>query len=183
MQWLIVGLGNPGQRYDTTRHNAGFVAVDALAKQYRMEWKEQTKFDGMVAGNKTIMLLKPETFMNASGTSVRKTLGFFKLASEHLIVIHDDLDMSLGQAKVAWARGPHVHNGLLSVEQQLVTKEFWRVRIGVDNRTAEERRIITGERYVLKPLLQDEKRIMEQGVNRATEIAIDIMKGRYAVNR
>jgi peptidyl-tRNA hydrolase, PTH1 family len=183
MQWLIVGLGNPGQRYDSTRHNAGFITADRLAQLYALDWKEQTKFDGRVASNKTVMLLKPETFMNASGTSVRKVFDFFKLAYEQLVIIHDDLDIPLGQVKVAWGRGPHIHNGLLSIEQQLGTKEFWRVRIGVDNRTAEERRAITGERYVLKALLPAEKKMMEQGVSRAVEIVADIMKGRYAVNR
>lgn len=182
MQWLIVGLGNPGTRYNLTRHNAGFLTVELLAERKGWAWSEQTKFEGKTAGDKALLLLKPETFMNASGVSLRKTVDYLKIPLEKLIVVHDDLDLPLGQAKVAWAKGPHVHNGLLSIEHYLGTKQFWRVRLGVDSRTAEERRVISGERYVLRGLSYEEKKLMNQGVERAIEITEDIMKGRYATH-
>lgn len=183
MNWLVAGLGNPGQRYDNTRHNAGFAVVDFLAGKEGFSWKEQEKFQGMVAGDRELKLLKPETYMNASGESVKKMTDYYKIPLGNIVVIHDDLDLVLGQAKVAWARGPHIHNGILSVEQYLGTKEFWRVRVGVDNRDSEERRIISGERYVLKPLLYEEKKVLDKGIIQAAEIVGDILGGRYAVNR
>jgi PTH1 family peptidyl-tRNA hydrolase len=179
MRWLIVGLGNPGQRYDNTRHNAGFLAVEMMVGGREWEWKVKSGFEGMTAGEKELMFLKPDTFMNNSGQSVRKVMDFFKILPERLIVIHDDLDLPLSQTKVAWARGPHIHNGILSIEHHLGSKLFWRVRVGVDSRTAEERRMMTGERYVLKPLLYEEKKLLDKGAGKAVEIAEDIMRGRY----
>jgi PTH1 family peptidyl-tRNA hydrolase len=180
MQWLIVGLGNPGQRYDNTRHNAGFLAVDAIARMRGWNWEYKSSLEAMIAGQREVALLKPDTFMNNSGRSLRKSVDYYKILLEKLIVIHDDLDLPLSQTKVSWARGPHIHNGILSVEQNLKSKLFWRVRVGVDSRTAEERRVLRGERYVLKPLSYEERKLLDKGVVRATEIVEDIMRGRYA---
>lgn len=182
MCWLVVGLGNPGERYNNTRHNAGFLAVEAMASERGLRWKAVKKLDGWMAETGELKLLKPGTFMNASGHSVNRAMHYLRLVPRQLIVIHDDLDLSLGNAKVSWAKGPHIHNGLLSVEAELGTHEFWRVRIGVDNRSPEERRAIPGEKYVLKPLLIVEQRVMEEGVAKAVAIVDRIMRGEYAAS-
>lgn len=182
MKWLIIGLGNPGERYNNTRHNAGFLVVDEWTRKHKVEWNEAKKLDGQLAETAGWKALKPETFMNASGESVQKAVHYFKIPADHVIVVHDDLDLPLGSAKVGWAKGPHIHNGILSVETTLGTKEFWRVRMGVDNRAAEERRMIRGEQYVLKPLEYAERKVLEVGIEKGLLIIKRIMEGEYAIS-
>lgn len=182
MDWLIVGLGNPGVRYENTRHNAGFMVAEKLAEISKYNWTEQKRFEAFVAGDGHKLIVKPETYMNNSGVCVAKVANYYRIKSDRIIIVHDDLDLGLGSAKVSWAKGPHIHNGLVSVEESLGTKDFWRVRLGVDNRTTEERRVLTGERFVLKSLDYEEKKMLIKGVERGVEIVEDIMKGRYGVN-
>ena len=134
--YLIVGLGNPGDKYANTRHNAGFMFVDFLEKALsEVKTDEKIKF------------LKPQTFMNASGTEVKKTLDYYKIDATHLLVAHDDLDIPLGKFKIDEDTGPLLHNGISSIETALGTNEFYRVRLGVDHRLEQK---IPGERYVLE---------------------------------
>jgi PTH1 family peptidyl-tRNA hydrolase len=114
---LIVGLGNPGREYENTRHNVGAIFIDYLKK------KE------IPSG---IILAKTDVFMNDSGTSVRKMVDYYKLGLDFLCVVHDDLDIPLGSYKIQKGKGPKLHNGILSVENELGSEDFWRVRIGVD---------------------------------------------------
>lgn len=179
-RWLVVGLGNPGDRYQKTRHNAGFLVVDEIAKSADLKWQERGRLEGQIVESKNYILLKPQTFMNASGVSIQKAIHFYKIKLKNLIVIHDDLDLPLDQAKVSWAKGPHAHNGMLSVEQQLGTQDFWRIRVGVESRTPEERRIISGERFVLKKLKYEDNKLLVVGISKAQLAVADIMKGRYA---
>jgi len=142
---LIVGLGNPGQKYKYNRHNVGFMVVDRL-----MELN--------LAG---VVLAKPQTFMNKSGIAVKKLTKHYSLPPNALYVIHDDLDIELGKFKISFGKGPKVHNGLRSIYEQLGTKDFWHVRIGIDNRLKTGFKG-TGEEYVLQNFRPEEKKIINK---------------------
>lgn len=154
---LIVGLGNPGDKYKGNRHNVGQMVLEGLINL------------------KDTKLVRPETFMNESGVAVRKAMNFYKLGVEDLIVIHDDLDIRLGEYKIDMARGPKQHNGVTSVEEELGTKDFLRVRVGVDNRTMEPR--TPGEKYVLEDFTDEERAILDGVI----EKIVDELKMKYAI--
>lgn len=130
---LIVGLGNPGADYLLNRHNIGFMAADRLAEDLRASaW--QKKFKGQIATgtlqDKTVLLLKPSTYMNLSGESVAEALRYYKLAPENVIVIHDDIDLAAADVRVKQGGGHGGHNGLKSIDAH-IGKDYWRVRLGV----------------------------------------------------
>lgn len=166
---LIVGLGNPGEKYSHNRHNAGFLFTDYLNNQSAevKPWK----FDKYVDSEISILdlqatdyqlqatIAKPRTFMNRSGRAVNELLKKNEISVENLIVIHDDLDMELGNFKIQKGTGPKVHNGLSSIESTLRRNDFWRIRIGVDNRQGQP---IPGETYVLQNFTQDERKIIHE---------------------
>jgi PTH1 family peptidyl-tRNA hydrolase len=130
---LIVGLGNPGNEYDFTRHNIGFLAVEALADHYGAPaWKK--KFKGLIAAanDPALLFLKPQTYMNLSGEAVLEAAHFHKIAPANIIVFHDDLDLLPGQVKIKQGGGAGGHNGLKSIDQHL-GKDYWRVRLGIGN--------------------------------------------------
>ena len=130
---LVVGLGNPGREYANTRHNAGWMVVDELARRYGASFRG--KFSGQLAetriGDARIALLKPETYMNLSGTSVQGAARFFKVEPEHVLVVHDEGDFDLGRLQARQGGGLAGHNGLRSIAQSLGTQDFLRLRIGV----------------------------------------------------
>lgn len=132
--FLIVGLGNPGDYYKKTRHNVGFILLDLIAEHYDLSWNHKTKFNsyvvsGAINGHKVI-LCKPTTFMNLSGGAVSSLMSFYKIDLKHLIVIHDDIDLELGQLKCKIGGGSGGHNGLKSIDNN-VGAEYCRIRIGV----------------------------------------------------
>ncbi len=129
---LLIGLGNPGEKYKNNRHNVGHMFVDFLGR-----------------GEKT------DCFMNESGKFVRRWADFYKVGPEDLYIVHDDLDIPLGQFKIQLGVGPKVHYGIQSAEKELGTKDFWRVRIGVDARDPENR--TPGEQYVLEDFSAEEQ--------------------------
>lgn len=152
---LIVALGNPGKEYVKTRHNAGFIFMD----KFNVEFLPENKFKSEIAQinlNQKFLLAKPKTFMNSSGESVVAILNFYKLLPSEILVIHDDLDIKLGEYKIQFNKGPKVHNGILSIENMLATSAFWRLRVGIDNRTEELRQHISGADYVLGRFTDDE---------------------------
>jgi len=132
---LIVGLGNPGEKYARTRHNAGYWWVDAIAEAKRAAWKKETKFSGWTTkveeGGCEFVLLKPSTYMNESGRSVSSIMRFFKIEPDALLVIHDELDLAPGVVKLKKGGGTGGHNGLTDIVDALGTKEFWRLRVGI----------------------------------------------------
>ena len=131
--FLIVGLGNPGKEYENTRHNVGFMTVEALANKYNFA-PFKSKFDGVIAEGKIegekVYILKPHTYMNLSGNSVVKAANFYKISPQNIIVIHDDMDLPIGKIKTKLGGGAGGHNGLKSIDTA-ITPNYNRVRIGV----------------------------------------------------
>jgi PTH1 family peptidyl-tRNA hydrolase len=131
----IVGLGNPGRQYEKTRHNAGFLFLDALAQELGCTWSNESRFQGLFAegnvANGRVMLLKPDTFMNRSGQSVGKIVRYYKILPEEILVVHDELDFNPGVVKLKKDGGHAGHNGLRDIIAHLGSKEFYRLRIGI----------------------------------------------------
>ncbi len=130
---LVAGLGNPGREYERTRHNVGWLVLDELARRHDGSWR--SKFSGSLAevrlGDLRLGLLKPETYMNDSGTSVGAAARFFKVDPDYLLVVHDDVDLDPGRLQARAGGGLAGHNGLRSLAQHLGSQEFERLRIGV----------------------------------------------------
>lgn len=167
----IVGLGNPGEKYQNNRHNVGQMFVDYLFSEFtslrvgefKLDKYSNSKLSKLVINNKQIVLAKPMTFMNKSGEAVSKLILNFKFQISNLVVVHDDLDIPLGKFKIQKGTGPQLHNGIESIENHLKTKDFWRIRIGVDNRgtTSPERaKRVEGETYVLENFTDEETKII-----------------------
>jgi PTH1 family peptidyl-tRNA hydrolase len=132
---LFAGLGNPGPEYEATRHNAGFWWVDALADQLKVRLVAEKGYHGLVAranvhGN-TVWLIEPQTFMNLSGRAVAALARFYKIKPDEILVVHDELDIAPGQAKLKFGGGHAGHNGLRDIHAQLGTGDYWRLRIGI----------------------------------------------------
>lgn len=133
---LLVGLGNPGPKYETTRHNAGFLMLDLLAEQAGIRWEEgQNRFGGVMAKGsiqgETCVLLKPMTFMNRSGRSVAEVMRFFKIGPQEVIAIYDDMDVPAGKVKARVGGGAGGHNGIRSMIEETGTGDFHRVKLGL----------------------------------------------------
>lgn len=145
---LIVGLGNPGKRYARTRHNAGFILLDKLAEKVQKDWQKSGKFNSEVIQTKSLILAKPTTYMNESGKAVSSLASYYKVSPSDIYVAHDDLDLRIGAYKIQKGVGPKEHKGIESINKALGTADYWRIRMGVDNRSKENR--IDGETYVLQ---------------------------------
>lgn len=132
---LLVGLGNPGPEYDATRHNAGFWWIDALARRHGAALAPEKGFFGNAAklriGGQQVWLLQPMTFMNRSGQAVAALARFYKIAPQEILVVHDELDLLPGQAKLKRGGGHAGHNGLKDIQAQLGSPDFWRLRLGI----------------------------------------------------
>ncbi len=158
--FLIVGLGNPGPKYQLTRHNIGFMAIDHFAAAN--EWViDRFKFDGVYcrhrSAGKQIILLKPETYMNRSGYCVAAFLRFFKILPANLLIIHDDLDLASGRVKVVARGGSGGHNGIRSIVEQLGENDFCRVKTGIGRPgAAGQNDGIPVDRYVLSKFQKEE---------------------------
>lgn len=140
---LIVGLGNPGTKYAQTRHNVGFDLLDVLAKRWQISLSDRKQFQGVYgegfsSNNTKIRLLKPQTFMNLSGQSVRATIDWFKLPPESVLVVYDDLDLPLGKIRLRLSGSAGGHNGMKSIISHLGTQNFPRVRIGIGKSAGEK---------------------------------------------
>lgn len=175
---LIVGLGNPGEKYKKTRHNIGFMALDMLAsKRQSASWRMQNNFnaetsEGSINGEK-IILAKPQTFMNESGKAVKAIINYYKINIADIIVIHDDLDIALGAYKVARNRTSAGHKGVQSIIDALGTKDFTRIRIGIEAAETE----IPTEKFVLENFSREEERTINEMIEKTiSEIEILIKK-------
>jgi len=157
---LIVGLGNPEDKHKNNRHNSGFLVVNELARLLlEEEWSSVKKFQSLIIKHKgSFILVKPQTFMNNSGKVVKKLIDQYKIESSDLWVIHDDLDIVLGDYKIQKGKGPKLHKGIESIEEKLGKTDYWRVRIGIENRSAENK--ISGETYVLQDFTEKEVEVI-----------------------
>jgi PTH1 family peptidyl-tRNA hydrolase len=168
---LIAGLGNPGEEYAKTRHNAGFSLAGKLAARWKADWKNERKFNARVARAKRngirVLLCQPRTFMNASGEAVKAVMSFYRLPPEHLLVAVDDADLPLGEIRLRAGGSSGGHHGLESVEQHLGTRAFARLRLGIGRKDGA--REITD--YVLDRFDAAEAALMEKVLCRAADQA------------
>ncbi len=158
---LIIGLGNPGEKYKNNRHNAGFIILDELRQIWNFpEFEFSNKFDAEISeGTKNeekIILAKPQTFMNNSGESVQKIMGFYKLISEDILAIHDDLDINFGEFKISTDSGPAGHNGVQDIIEKIGTQNFKRFRVGIEGNKQRKNRVIPGDVFVLQDFSEEE---------------------------
>lgn len=128
---IIVGLGNPGKEYLLTRHNLGFMLIDALVEEDSFQKKHKSLIYKKQTGGDSLLLVKPQTFMNLSGQAVREVMSFYKIPIENLLVIHDDKDLLFGQMKFQKDRGHGGHNGIANIHQELGSKDYCRLKLGV----------------------------------------------------
>jgi PTH1 family peptidyl-tRNA hydrolase len=168
---LIVGLGNPTRRYADTRHNAGFMAVDRLAERHGLRG-ERSKFhaavlDGQVDGQRA-MLMKPQTYMNRSGTAVGEAARFFKLEPADVLIAVDDTALPVGTTRLRPSGGAGGHNGLADVQRALGTERYPRLRIGIGEPVDHGRRIPATD-YVLAPFTEEQRPALNRGLDRAAE--------------
>ncbi|MDH5533163.1 MAG: aminoacyl-tRNA hydrolase [Candidatus Pacebacteria bacterium] len=147
----IIGLGNPGSEYENNRHNIGFIVLDQLVDWLRIEgnFAYNKKFKADVLKSGDLVFIKPQDYMNNSGQVVRAVINFYEKSVNlnDVIVLHDDLDIVVGQYKFQLGKGPKVHNGLLDLNKHLGGEDYWHARIGVDNRRGD--RSMPGSNYVL----------------------------------
>lgn len=173
---LIVGLGNPGDQYAKTRHNAGFWLLDRIASHFNLEFRPQSKFRGNLAEllytGRKVFLLKPTTFMNLSGQSVAAVANFYRIPLKNILIVHDDLDLPVGGVKLKLGGGHGGHNGLRDLIA-LGSREFWRLRIGIDH---------PGDRddvidYVLKNPGKADRQIIETVLDRCMDVLEQMLDG------
>jgi len=173
---LIVGLGNPGNDYQLTPHNMGFLAVDSIAQQCGVEVRNRqcrALTARAVIGSEPVLLAKPETFMNLSGMSVRELVAKHEVRPESdLIVIYDELDLPLGMIRIRQRGSSAGHNGMESVIGALGTQEFLRIRLGI----APDRKISDGVKYVLTPFRKKELKVVDEVLDTAAEAVNVILK-------
>lgn len=174
---LFVGLGNPGPEYEATRHNAGFWWVDALARDWKLTLVPERGYHGLVAranvGGQSVWLLEPQTFMNLSGKSVAALARFFKIAPDEILVVHDELDVVPGQAKLKFGGSHAGHNGLRDIHAQLGTGDYWRLRLGIGHPGVKSEVI----NWVLKKPLKEQREAIEDAIARTLHAAPALVAG------
>ncbi len=173
--YLIIGLGNPEEEYGRTRHNMGFNVINKLSNKYGIEVNKK-KFDGLcgdgiIEGEKVI-LLKPQTYMNLSGKSIVQVVNFYKIPLENVIVIYDDIDIEPGLIRIRKKGSSGSHNGMKSVIAELGSGEFARIRVGIGKPKHEGDMI----NYVIGAVPEEEQKELENGVERAKEAVIEILR-------
>jgi PTH1 family peptidyl-tRNA hydrolase len=163
---LFVGLGNPGPEYEATRHNAGFWWIDALARDRKLTLVPERSYHGLVTrmqvGGQPVWLLEPQTFMNLSGKSVAALARFFKIEPHEILVVHDELDVVPGQAKLKRGGSHAGHNGLRDIHAQLGTDDYWRLRLGIGHPGVKSEVIS----WVLKKPLKEQREAIEDAIAR-----------------
>ena len=174
---LIVGLGNPGNEYEQTRHNAGFWFVDAIARQYHASFKSEKKFHGDVArisvNGQEVWLLKPDTFMNRSGQAIQALANFYKIKLENILVAHDELDLDPGVARLKKDGGHGGHNGLRDTIEKMGGKNFLRLRLGIGH--PGDKNKVSG--YVLKKASSDDHIDIERAIDQALKVLPEVVDG------
>jgi len=168
---LVVGIGNPGKEYEHTRHNIGFDTIDMLASKLNITNCKE-KFNGVyfetIINGEKVLLLKPQSYVNLSGTVVRKFLDYFKINVEDILVVVDDLDQKIGNYKLKSNSSSGGHNGLKNIEQNLGTKDYKRLKIGIDNGNKDN--VVD---YVLGRFGKEERTIIDKVIEIGTEVILD----------
>ena len=173
--FLIVGLGNPEEEYSNTRHNMGFDTINKLANEYNIKINKN-KFKGLcgsgIIENEKVILLKPQTYMNLSGESIKEAMAFYKIKSENIIVIYDDIDIEPGIIKIRKKGLTGGHNGMKSVISEIDTQNFPRIRIGIGKPENKGQLI----EYVIGKMPQTDKDILEKATILGKEAILEIIK-------
>jgi len=169
---LIVGLGNPGIKYEKTRHNLGVRIVEELAHQIKFNhWKVDLQFHASITqghfNSQKIILAKPQTFMNNSGLAVKALVKYYKITFEEILIIHDDIDLPLGKIKIQKSRGAAGHKGVQSIIDQLNTKDFIRMRVGIFSKAC-----LDTEKFVLEKFTLEEEKIVQEIIKRAVQMIV-----------
>jgi len=174
---LFVGLGNPGFEYQGTRHNAGFWWIDALAEQLKVSLQPDAKLQALMARTQikgeTLWLLAPQTFMNLSGKSVAGLAKFFKIAPENILVVHDELDVAPGEAKLKKGGSHAGHNGLRDIHAQLGSDQYWRLRLGIGH-PGDKAEVVN---WVLKKPAPDQREAIQACIDRTLKAVPDLLAG------
>ncbi|WP_089729151.1 aminoacyl-tRNA hydrolase [Candidatus Thiosymbion oneisti] len=182
---LVVGLGNPGPEYESTRHNVGYRFVDTLAARNGGRFRIENRFRGLLCrlliSGRDLRLLKPMTFMNRSGQSVAAVVHYFEIAPEQVLIAHDELDLSVGTLRLKQGGGHAGHNGLRDVISALNTPDFWRLRIGIDH--PEDRSEVVS--YVLSRASRDDEGRIRDALDQAEQCLSETLAGKFqiAMNR
>jgi PTH1 family peptidyl-tRNA hydrolase len=174
---LFVGLGNPGSEYEATRHNAGFWWIDELARDLKLTLVPERNYHGLMArttiNGQTIWLLEPQTFMNLSGKSVGALAKFFKVKPEEILVVHDELDVVPGQAKLKLGGSHAGHNGLRDIHAQLGSGDYWRLRLGIGHPGVKAEVI----NWVLKKPLAEQRKLIDECIIRTLTAVPALLAG------
>ena len=175
---LIVGLGNPGQKYAQTRHNVGFWFIDALCEKYNLQLKEQKKFFGLAnkvsIASHELWLLKPQTFMNLSGKSVAALANFYKIKTDEILVVYDELDLPAGSAKLKKGGGHGGHNGLRDIIAMTGNNDFYRLRLGIGHPGHKSK--VTS--WVLNRANTDDEISIQRAIEKSLTIIEDLLDGK-----
>lgn len=180
---LIIGLGNPGKEYEKTRHNTGFMVLDKVAEKLDVHI-DQNKFNGLYVKLKykgeDVILLKPQTFMNLSGESVRKVMDFFKINVDDILVIYDDMDMPVGKLRLRQNGSAGGHNGIKNIILHTGSQQFCRIRVGIGRHPY--MKVVD---YVLSRFTKEETPAITQGIEDASDAVLDMLNHGfvYAMNK
>ena len=176
---LLVGLGNPGPNYQLTRHNVGFWFVDALALRNGVQFRPESKFHGhlcrLTVSGRDLRILKPTTFMNRSGQSLAAVVRYYDIPPDRVLVAHDELDLPVGTLRLKRGGGHAGHNGLRDIINVLGTKDFWRLRIGID-RPVDRGRVVD---YVLSRASRDDEDLILAALDEAEPCLSDAIAGEF----
>lgn len=176
---LIVGLGNPGPEYQDTRHNAGFWFTDLLARQYGASFKQESRFHGQVCRinvqGRECRLLKPGTFMNRSGRAVIALANYFRISPCEILVAHDELDLACGSGRLKQGGGHAGHNGLRDIMSALGSRDFLRLRIGIDH-PGQQGKVVD---YVLNRPSKSDSEAIDKNLDEAAACLPDILDGNF----
>lgn len=173
--YLIVGLGNPEEEYSKTRHNMGFNTINKLSQQYNIDVK-QNKFQALcgsgIIEKEKVILLKPQTYMNLSGNSVKEVVDFYKIEKEKILVIYDDMDIEPGKIKIRKKGSSGGHNGMKSIIQMIGTEDFPRIRIGIGRPEHNGDEI----NHVIGAIPEEQIPLLDEGTEKAKDAVIEILK-------
>ena len=175
---LLVGLGNPGDKYTATRHNAGFWFIDAIAAQTNSKLAMDAKMFGIVgklSPNADVWLMMPTTFMNNSGKAVAALANYYKISPAEILVIHDELDLPAGSVKLKFGGGHGGHNGLKDIHAALGTPDYWRLRLGIGH-PGDRNEVIS---YVLKAPTKQENDALQANIHAACGVVDLLLKGEF----